>query len=112
MTANIDSINDKVYLEFYDIVDEQAFSNSQGGVNDLKNLKLLALHIFDVKDFAFSKPDCLCENHTVLMPVEQSGNVAKFVFSAQFQPFVEAKYINQPLKPKDNYLLFLKLIQT
>lgn len=40
MTANIDSINDKVYLEFYDIIDEQAFSNSQGGVNDIKNLKL------------------------------------------------------------------------
>lgn len=46
------------------------------------------------------------------MPVEQSGNVAKFVFTASFQPFVEPKYINQPIKQKDNYLLFLKLIQT
>ena len=25
MTANIDSINDKVYLEFYDVINETAF---------------------------------------------------------------------------------------
>lgn len=112
MSGNIDSINDKVYLEFYDILDERAFANNEGGVNDLKNMKLLGLHIFDVKDFAFGGPDCACENHTVLMPVERSGNVAKFVFSAAFQPFVESKYINQAIVQKDNYLLFLKLVQS
>lgn len=53
MTANIDSINDKVYVEFYDVINETAFDSKTANFNDLSNLKLLALHVFDVRDFAF-----------------------------------------------------------
>lgn len=53
MYCNIDSINDKVYLEFYDILDESAFDSKTASFNNMDNMKLLALHIFDVKDFAF-----------------------------------------------------------
>lgn len=53
MTANIDSRNDKVYLEFYDVINETAF-DAKSAKNDMNNLKLLALHVFDVKDFAFN----------------------------------------------------------
>jgi hypothetical protein len=55
MTANIDSRNDKIYLEFYDVINETAFdAKSSAAVNDMSNMKLLALHVFDVKDFAFN----------------------------------------------------------
>jgi hypothetical protein len=53
MFANIDSINDKVYLEFYDVVNEANFNPKTVAVEDTSNLKLLALKIFDVRDFAF-----------------------------------------------------------
>jgi hypothetical protein len=54
MNCNIDSINDKVYLEFYDIIDESAFDAKTASSDHMDNMKLLALHIFDVKDFAFN----------------------------------------------------------
>ena len=52
-TANIDSITDKVYVEFYDVIDESAFDATTANSSDLSNLKLLSLKVFDVKDFAF-----------------------------------------------------------
>lgn len=55
MYCNIDSINDKVYLEFYDIINESAFDTKTTSFNNMDNMKLLALHIFDVKDFAFNQ---------------------------------------------------------
>ena len=55
MTANIDSINDKVYIEFYDVLDERAFDAKAGNARtDLSNLKLLSHKIFDVRDFPFN----------------------------------------------------------
>lgn len=74
MTANIDSRNDKVYLEFYDVINETAF-DAKTSKNDMNNLKLLALHVFDVKDFAFNSYGS-CKGHRVLLPVQTSGNVA------------------------------------
>lgn len=74
MSANIDSINDKVYMEFFDILDEQKFNPKDQSSNNPDNLKLLALKIFDVKDFAFDK-NGLCEDHRVFLPVDRSGNV-------------------------------------
>ena len=55
MFANIDSINDKVYLEFYDVINETSFNPKTAAVEDTSNLKLLALKIFDVRDFAFDE---------------------------------------------------------
>ena len=55
MTANIDSINDKVYVEFYDVLNEQAFdAKAIQARTDLKNLKLLSHRIFDVRDLPFN----------------------------------------------------------
>jgi hypothetical protein len=87
MCANIDSINDKVYLEFFDILDEQRFDPKDPNSNNTDNLKLLALKIFDVKDFAFDA-NGLCSDHRVLIPVDRSGNVTQFVFEASFVPSV------------------------
>jgi len=55
MTANIDSINDKIYVEFYDVLNEQAFDpRSSNARTDLSNLKMLSHRIFDVRDLAFN----------------------------------------------------------
>lgn len=75
MSSNIDSLNEKVYLEFYDVLDEQKFNPKDHNSNNPNNLKLLALKIFDVKDFAFDA-NGLCQDHRVLVPVDRSGNVA------------------------------------
>ena len=83
MFTNIDSINDKVYLEFYDVINETGFNPKTAAVEDTSNLKLLALKIFDVRDFAFDeKGQCL--DHRILVPVDKSGNVSQFTLSAKF----------------------------
>ena len=53
MHSNIDSINDKVYFEFYDVVKEDGLDPRKAAVNDISNLRLLAHEIFDIKDFPF-----------------------------------------------------------
>ena len=55
MTANIDSINDKIYVEFYDVLNEQAFdAKASNARTDISNLKLLSHRIFDVRDLPFN----------------------------------------------------------
>ena len=55
MTANIDSINDKIYVEFYDVVDEKAFEKECNVGTNLSNLKLLSYKVFDVRDLPFNQ---------------------------------------------------------
>lgn len=97
MTANIDSINDKVYVEFYDVLNENAFdlkaSNSR---TNLSNLKLLSHRIFDVRDFPFDSQGVV-QGFRVLMPIENSGNVASFTFNAGFCKNVPSEYVEKPL---------------
>lgn len=109
MTANIDSINDKIYLEFFDVIKEVGFDPKTTQPEDTSNLKLLALKIFDVKDFAFDK-EGICRDHRVLVPIDRSGNVSQLIFNASFVASVteHKKNIIQD-KP---YILFLKMIQT
>ena len=54
MTSNIDSINDKVYVEFYDVIDEKAFDAKNNQGTNLSNLKLLSYKVFDVRDLPFN----------------------------------------------------------
>ena len=68
MTANIESINEKVYIEFYDVINESAFNTKSAEFNDTKNMKILALNVFDVKDFAFDAQGS-CQGHRVFMPI-------------------------------------------
>ena len=54
MQANIDSINDKVYVEFYDVLNENAFDvKAQDPRTNLSNFKLLSHRVFDVRDLPF-----------------------------------------------------------
>jgi len=55
MHANVDSINEKVYIELFDVINENGFNPKDPDSNNPNNLKLLALKIFDVKDFAFDQ---------------------------------------------------------
>lgn len=56
MMANIDSINDKIYIEFYDVLDERAFDpKANHARTDLSNLKLLSHRIFDVRDLPLNE---------------------------------------------------------
>jgi hypothetical protein len=68
MTVNIDSIHDKVYIELYDIINETAFDSKTALIDDINNMKLLGLHIFEVRDFAFNDFG-QCESHRILIPV-------------------------------------------
>jgi hypothetical protein len=52
MHANIDSINDKIAVEFYDVIDERAFDLNADN-DDTSNLRLLSMKIFDVRDLPF-----------------------------------------------------------
>jgi len=97
MSANIDSINDKVYLEFYDVLKEDAFDPKSTSVNDFSNLKLLSHLVFDVKDFTFSDIG-VAENFRVLMPIENSGNVASFTLQASFTREVPIVSCKRPLQ--------------
>lgn len=108
MSANIDSLNDKVYLEFYDVINETAF-DAKTGATDMSNMKLLALHVFDVKDFAFNALG-ECRGHRILLPVEHSGNVCQLTFNAMFIPTVEE--LKMPIEVNEPYLLFMKMIQS
>lgn len=110
-TANIESINDKVYIEFYDVIDESAFDPTLTTTTDTANLKLLSIKCFDVKDFAF---DHLgeCDHHRVLLPIEYSGNVASFTLRARFHCEVPLSLARQLIEPQRDYLLFMRMIQT
>ena len=84
MTANVDSYFDKVYVEFYDVVNEAAFDpRNRKSRTDLSNLRLLSLRIFDIRDLPFDKHG-LAENFRLLMPVAQSGQMAAFSLSGMF----------------------------
>ena len=102
-------------MELYDVINESFDFRTSNAINDIKNLKLLALHVFDVKDFAFSPiidEHSECMGHRVLLPIETSGNIAQFTFNATFTPTVEPVFINKSLKNNESYLLFMKMISS
>ena len=110
MTANIDSINDKVYVEFYDVLNEQAFdAKASNARTDLKNLKLLSHRIFDVKDLPFDD-NRLVRGFRLLMPIENSGNVASFVFNAGYRRNVPFKFVEKDLHSETKYLLLVRMV--
>lgn len=110
MNTNIDSINDKVTVEFYDVLKEEAFNpKSTEARNDMSNLRLLSQKIFDVRDFPF-RSDGIVEGFKVLMPIEHSGNVASFTFNASFKRSVPSEDVEKPLIPDTLYLIFFRMI--
>ena len=112
MFSNIDSINDKVTVEFFDVLKEEAFDPRSSSANsDMSNLRLLSQKIFDVRDFPF-RSDGSVEGFKVLMPIEYSGNVASFTFNANFKRSVPSEDVEKPLVPDTLYLLFFRVIQS
>lgn len=112
MTANIDSINDKVYVEFYDVLNEQAFdAKASNARTDIRNLKLLSHRIFDVRDLPFDH-DGMVQGFRLLMAIENSGNVANFVFNAAFQRNVPQEFVEKPLTDNNRFLLIVRMIQS
>ena len=83
LTANIDSYYDKAVVSFYDVINEEAFDSKKAIRNDMSNLRLLSHKIFDVRDLPFDKQN-QAKDFRILMPVEQSGNVASFTFNGEF----------------------------
>jgi hypothetical protein len=55
MFANIDSINDKIVVEFYDVIEESAFNAATSNKDDTSNLRLLSMKVFDVRDLPFNE---------------------------------------------------------
>lgn len=109
MHANIDSINDKVFIEFFDVLKEEAFDPKTA--NDMSNLKFLSQTIFEVRDFPFGL-DGSCHGFKVLLPIEHSGNVASLLFNASFIRSVPSEDVEKPLVAQTLYLLFFRMIQT
>jgi hypothetical protein len=54
MSSNIDSILDKIYVEFYDVLDESAFDPSSSYKNT-KNLKLLGHKGVYIREIPFNE---------------------------------------------------------
>ena len=75
----------------------------------MSNLKLLSLHVFDVKDFAFDQQG-YCKGHRVLLPVQTSGNIASFTFNSRLVATVEE--LKMPVEVNEPYLLFVKMISS
>lgn len=112
MTGNVDSYFDKVYVEFYDVVNESAFDpRNTKSRTDLSNLKLLSHKIFDIRDLPFNSHG-LAEGFRLLMPVAQSGNMAAFTISAMFQRNVPQEYVERPLLIGQRYILILRMLRT
>jgi len=112
MFANIDSIHDKVTVEFFDVLKEEAFNPlSTAARNDISNLRLLSQKIFDVRDFPF-RSDGSVEGFKVLMPIERSGNVATFTFNVSFKRSVPSEDVEKPLIPDTLYFIFFRVIQS
>ena len=53
MIGNIDSIADKLYVEFYDVLNEDGFNAKFASRTDMNNFKMLGHAIIDAKDVPF-----------------------------------------------------------
>lgn len=77
----VQSLRDLVYIEFYDVLEEDNFDPKVK--QPMSNLRLLSHKTFEVKDLPFDSED-LVDNYSVLMPIEFSKKVAEFKFSCHF----------------------------
>jgi hypothetical protein len=62
----VENIKDVVYIELYDVLNEDNFDPKIK--QPMENLRLLATKTFEVKDLPFEK-DCFVESYSVLMPI-------------------------------------------
>jgi len=105
--AMVQSLRDLVYVEFYDVLEEENFDPKIK--QPMSNLRLLAHKTFEVKDLPFNKDD-FCEGYSLLMPIDYSKKVAEFKFNAQFTKAVSPDFISKPLESGTGYIMTSKLV--
>ena len=64
-----------------------------------------------MRDLPFDQ-DGVARDFRLLMPVENSGNVASFVFNASFVRNVPKPFVERDLHSETKYLLLVRLVQT
>ena len=105
----VESIKDLVYIELYDVLNEDSFDPKVK--QPMQNLKLLATKTFEVRDLPFDK-DCFVENYSVLLPIQKCKKVAEFIFQASFEKSVSPDFMDQPLQDTIGYMLTSKIFFT
>lgn len=92
--STVHSLRDVVYIEFYDVLNEEDFDPKVR--QPMSNLRMLSNKTFEVKDLPFDG-ESFVEKYSVLMPVEYSKKVAEFNFTAQFRKSVPPELVARPL---------------
>lgn len=105
----VENIKDVVYVEFYDIINEENFDPKVK--QPMENLRLLAYKTFEVKDLPFDKENFV-ESYSVLLPIQKSKKVAEFKFQASFEKSVSPDFMNQTLEESIGYMLTSKVFFT
>lgn len=103
----VQSLRDVVYIEFYDVLEEDNFDPKVK--QPMNNLRLLSHKTFEVKDLPFDREDFV-ESYSLLMPIEFSKKVAEFKFTAQFQRAVSPDFIYKNLEEGTGYMLSARVI--
>lgn len=93
--STVQSLRDLVYIEFYDVLNEEDFDPKVR--QPMSNLRMLSHKTFEVKDLPFDK-EGFVEKYSVLMPVDYSKKVAEFSFTAEFKKAVPPEMVSKPLE--------------
>jgi hypothetical protein len=93
--STVQSLRDLVYVEFYDVLEEDNFDPKVK--QPMSNLRLLSHSTFEVKDLPFDKNNNV-ESYSLLMPIDFSKKVAEFRFVAKFCRALPMNVICKPLE--------------
>ena len=101
------SLRDVVYVEFYDVLEEDNFDPKVR--QPMSNLRLLSHKTFEVKDLPFDKMNFV-GSYSLLMPIDFCKKVAEFKFTARFHRALPLDLICKPLRKNTGYMLNSRLI--
>jgi len=106
----VQSLRDVVYIEFYDVIEEDNFDPKIK--QDMSNLRLISYKTFEVRDLPFLRDGDTEEaiDYSVLMPIEVSKQVAEFTLRARFKTSVDPTHINDDLVPITGYMMTSRII--
>lgn len=109
LESMVENIRDLVYVEFYDVLNEEHFDPKEK--QPMENLRLLAHKSFEVKDFPFDSEN-FCNEYSLLLPIQSTSQVAEFKFNAQFIKAVSPDFMNKPLEDATGYMLQSRIVFT
>lgn len=95
LCSTVQSLRDVVYVEFYDVLEEENFDPKVK--QPMSNLRMLSHKTFEVKDLPFDK-ESFVDGYSVLMPIDYSKKVAEFKFTAEFNRAVPLDMVSKPLE--------------